>query len=274
VYLGAIEIYLANRTHWVIYDRKLVAAYRVHGDELRVLEVNEQLDPDARAEWRVQMWADTDLFTRVEWEDIGLRDTVFDDLSDFERAKRVAEIEDQLGIQFGPVLGILLMRIEQLNPSLSDSLHEALETLDRAETPEGLAQASLSCRRFISQLADAVYPAREKQVRGRKVGPQEYRNRLWAFIEENAGGERAHIQGTLQTLGERLDALDERAQRHIHGPHVERSEVRRLILSMIVWTYDVLTLALPPKKASVVPHMDAVHKVARDLIIQRKKNVH
>ena len=273
-YLGAIEIHLANPTHWVLYDRKLIAAYRVHSDELRVLEINEHLDPEARHEGRIQVWVDTGLFARVEWEDIGLRDTVFDDLSDFDRARRVAEIEDRLGTQFGPLVGILLMRIEGLNPILSDSLHAALQALERAETLEHLAQASFSCRRFTSQLADTVYPARRKPVRGRKVGPQEYRNRLWAYIEENAGDERHRIQRTLQELGKRLDLFDERAQKHIHGLHFERSDVHRLILTMIVWTYDMLILKPPPKKASIAPHRDALLRFVRKLITGRKKNVH
>ena len=88
------------------------------------------------------------MFRRVVWEDLGLRDTLFDDLSDFERAKRVALIEDRLGSSFGPAVSVLLMRIAGLNPKLSDSLHAALEALERAGSEEQLAQASLSCPSF------------------------------------------------------------------------------------------------------------------------------
>lgn len=204
-YLGAIEVYLANPTHWVIYDRKLVAAYRLYENELKILEISEQLDPEARDQSPLTQWSETGLFSRVTWEDLGLRDTVFDDLSSFERAKHLAQIEDRFGPSLEPAISILLMRIAGLNPKLSDSLHAAIEALDRAESEEQLAQASLSCRRFIGQLAGALYPPRNRPVNGRRVGPQEYRNRLWAYVEEHAGSERSRIHGTLQELGSRLD---------------------------------------------------------------------
>src|SRR6185369_7796696 len=119
---------------------------------------------------------------------------------------------------------------------LSDSLQAAIEALDRAGSEEQLAQASLSCRRFIGQLADALYPPRERPVNSRKVGPQEYRNRLWAYIEEHTGDERSRVQGTFQELGDRLNTLDQRAQKYVHGLDVDRAGVLQLILAMIVWS--------------------------------------
>jgi hypothetical protein len=273
-YLGAIEVYLANAAHWLVYDRKLVAAYRLYGNELRVLEISEQLDPEARDQSRIKQWSDTGLFSRVVWEDLGLRDTVFDDLSDFDRAKHVAQIEDRFGSSLGPAMSILLMRIVVLNPKLSDSLHAAVERLDSAETDEQLAQASLSCRRFVGQLADALYPSREAPVKGRKVGPQEYRNRLWTYIEEHAGDERSRIQGTFRDLGDRLDALDQRAQKHVHGLDIDRADVRQLILKMIVWSYDVLTLTPPPTEARIAPHWDSVRRFADEIIARSKRGIH
>lgn len=274
-YLGAIEIHLANRTHWAVYDRKPVAAYRVYGDDLRLLAVNEHLDPEARDECRIQEWINSGLFSRVEWEDIGLRDTVFDDLSNFNHARRVADIEDRLGAQFGPVVGILLMRLAVLDPHLPDALHAALSTLAQAQSEEQIAQASLSCRRFIERLADALYPARSTPVAARKLGRKEYRNRLWAYIEEHFGGEeRSRVAGTFQELGDRLDAIDKRANKHIHEAEGTRADAHRLILTLTVWTYDVLMLTPPPKKASIAPHRDAVHRFVKELIAQRKKNVH
>jgi hypothetical protein len=273
-YLGAIEIYLANRTHWVMYDRKRIAAYRVFEDELRILEISEDLDPEARDESRIRQWSNVSLFSRVRWEDLGLRDTVFDDLTDFERAKRVALIEDRFRSTLGPAISILLMRIASLNPKLSDSLHAAVEALDRAGSEEQLAQASLSCRRFIGQLADVLYPPREKPVNQRKVGPQEVRNRLWAYIQEHAGDGRPRIQGTFEELGTRLDTLDERAQKHVHGLHIERPDVQWLMLAMIVWSYDILTLAPPPTQASVAPQWDSVRRFAEEIVARSKKNLH
>lgn len=273
-YLGAVEIYLANPAHWVIYDRKLVAAYHLFEDELRVLEISEQLDPEARDESRVKQWDDTGLFDRVIWEDIGLRDTVFDDLSNLDRAKRVALIEDRFGGSLGPAITLLLSQIAGLNPKLSDSLHAAIEALDGAGSEEQLAQASLSCRRFIGQLADALFPPRETPVKGRKVGPQQYRNRLWAYIEEHARDDRSTIQGAFEELGDRLDVLDQRAQKHVHGLKIEREDVLSSILTMIVWAYDVLRLTPPPTEARIAPHLDSVRRFAGEIVARRKRRLH
>jgi hypothetical protein len=273
-YLGAIEVYLGNASHWVIYDRKLVAAYRLYANELRILEISKQLDPEARDESRIKQWADTGLFNRVIWEDLGLRDTVFDDLSNLDRAKRVALIEDRFGGSLGPAITLLLSRIAGLNPKLSDSLHAAIEALDGAGSEEQLAQASLSCRRFIGQLADALYPPRETPVKGRKVGPQEYRNRLWAYIEEHARDDRSTLQGAFEELGDRLDALDQRAQRHVHGLKIGREDVLSLILTMIVWAYDVLTLTPPPTEARIAPHLDSVRRFAGEIVARSKRRLH
>ena len=50
--------------------------------------------------------------------------------------------------------------------------------------PSEIAQVSLSCRRFLENLANALYPPRSEKVKGREVGAAAYRNRLWAYVEE------------------------------------------------------------------------------------------
>jgi len=40
-----------------------------------------------------------------------------------------------------------------------------------------------SCRKFIENLADELYPAKDAEVKGRKLGQAQYINRLWAFMD-------------------------------------------------------------------------------------------
>lgn len=274
-YLGAIEIYPANRMHWALYDRKLLAAYRVCGDELRLLAISAALDPEARDEGSIREWRESGLFRQVEWEDIGLRDTVFDHHFGFDSAKRVAEIEDRLGDSLGPLVGVVMMRIASLQPNLFDTLHAAIAALDRAESAEQFAQASLSCRRFLGQLADILYPITSASSTARKVGPEKYRNRLWAYIEENfPSADRNRIQGTYQELGHRLDALDERTQRHVHGPGGSREDTTSLILGLTVWTHDVLTLTPHPSQGALLPHWDSFDQFVRAMIRRHGSDLH
>ena len=47
-YLGAMEIYLANPVHWVLYDRKLVAAYRLRAHTRSVCPLRAKTGGDER----------------------------------------------------------------------------------------------------------------------------------------------------------------------------------------------------------------------------------
>jgi hypothetical protein len=68
--------------------------------------------------------------------------------------------------------------------------------------------------------------------------------------------------------------LDERAQKHVHGLDIDRADVLRLILMMIVWTYDVLMLTPPPTEARTAPHWDSVRRFAEEIVARHKKNIH
>lgn len=261
-YLGAVEIHLGNPVHWGLYDRKLPAVFRIVGNELRLLHVSADLDPESRDEAVRRQWSETGMFERVEWEDTGLRDTVFDDFSDYGHAKRVADIEDRLGDQFGPLVSEVLLRLGTLDPRLPDSIHAAATSLALSESVEQLAHVSLSCRRFLGSLADALYPPRPGAVRGHKVGPSEYRNRLWAYIEANfEATERTRVLGSFEELGNRLDRIDETANKQIHSTAVERDEANRLILALVVWAHDVLTLTPPPRQTRVEPYLGSIGKL-------------
>src|SRR5580700_6186375 len=78
------------------------------------------------------------------------------------------------------------MILDDLNPALFDALGAAVDVLRRARTEEHVAQVALSGRRYLEQLADVLFPAQEKEHNGRKVGRAEFKNRIWAFIADNA----------------------------------------------------------------------------------------
>lgn len=79
----------------------------------------------------------------------------------------------------------------------------------REEDPESLSAALGSCRRLLSGVADAVFPASDRIMDGsgnrRKVGPDEYKNRLLAFIERSSssGGTRSILTSDLECLAAR-----------------------------------------------------------------------
>ncbi|WP_286806081.1 hypothetical protein, partial [Marinimicrobium sp. UBA4209] len=51
---------------------------------------------------------------------------------------------------------------------------------------EDWSHALTAARRVIKDVADSIYPPREAKLGERKLGNDQYINRLWAFLDENA----------------------------------------------------------------------------------------
>lgn len=272
-YVGALQVHLANSLHWVLYEASLVPYYRVVGEELRMLHTSLDLDPEGRDETMFTHWQRSGLFRAIVWEDMGVQSTVLDSNQTPEHAARVAEIEDLLGNQLSSVASDLLLRAASWDSRLVEALHAALTSFESADSIERLAHTCVSCRRLLVRLADNVFPPRDELFHGRKVGPAEYRNRLWAFIEERLGGEeRARVVLELDDVGKRIDRLDGLANKGIHSSELDRGNVQRFLVGFLILLYDILTLAPPPRRSSDEPFAKGVEDFARDLIDFHKRS--
>lgn len=84
-------------------------------------------------------WKNSDIFSSVEWEDTGLRGTIFDEYDTPEHAQRLAELEEFLAGELGAVANEILIRSRDLDPVLPDALHvhdwDAQESLDECPHP-------------------------------------------------------------------------------------------------------------------------------------------
>jgi hypothetical protein len=204
-------------------------------------------------------------FKSVVWEDIGLRHTVFDSYESPDHARRVAELGTYLSEYFTRVADELLLRAAALNPQLNEALYAALRTFERTETVEDCAQVAVSCRRFLEGLADALYAPR-KTTKGRNVGAPAYRNRLWAYIEENLQEkDRTLLVAQLDDLGKRIDSVDQLANKGIHA-RIDRSAIRRLLVALLIVAYDLFSLTGPPLQSSLEPYKEDVIDFARSVI--------
>ena len=126
----------------------------------------------------------------------------------------------------------------------------------QSDNPEDWANAVHSCRRILQELADALYPAREDAVRvingkeGRvKLGPDNYINRLIAFLEENAASDRyeAIVGSNLHFIGDRLDAAFAAAQKGSHAEISSREEADRYVVYTYMLVADILSLTPAPE---------------------------
>lgn len=120
-----------------------------------------------------------------------------------------------------------------------------------SENDEDWSNAVHSCRRILQDTADSLYPAREDKTVGTgpkakviKLGPDNYVNRLIAYVEENAGSERYQdiVGSHLKYMGERLDAIFKAAQKGSHNVISSQDEADRYVVYTYLLVGDILKL--------------------------------
>lgn len=234
-YLGMTQARFDKLLHWRFLANGLVRKYRIVGNTASMLfSMGNQIDAD---------FGHTEMFENngfvVTREDTGLRWTIFDDyVTDHALAKRVAVFEDLVvrlpGIDAVTASDFSFF-IEELHPNLFNSLHALVRAIDRAETVEELSHAALSGRRFLQAFADYLYPPKRTNVSGRDLGPEMYKNRIWAYIGDAVG------QGTptQSDLGRRVDSLYNFFNSSVHADR-SRKEVELECAELVRLVSDII----------------------------------
>ena len=99
--------------------------------------------------------------------------------------------------------------------AISDRMSEGNE--------EACAEALTSCRRLLMTLADALFPAQstdwvDQKGKARKVGTEQYKNRLCAFISTkiSSSSTLSLIESDVEHLAKRIDAVYEKSCKGVH----------------------------------------------------------
>lgn len=97
------------------------------------------------------------------------------------------------------------------------------------ESTESRAAALTSCRRLLLSLADSLFPAETERTeepagKARRLGPDQYKNRLLAYLETSAAsdGSQEVVASDLKHLAARLDALYAKTSKGVHADVSER----------------------------------------------------
>jgi hypothetical protein len=156
-------------------------------------------------------------FSRVLWEDTGAHRTIFDDFDTLEHFVRLKEVRQAIASVLPggeDEAGELVMMLEDLNPKLFNALGSAVRALSTASTAEDFAQVGISGRRYIEQLADALFPASSVPFNGRAVTADKFKNRLWAFIHKSLPPRQIR---KLRSVGREVDRLIDVVNAMAHG---------------------------------------------------------
>lgn len=238
-YLGCMDVDFSNPVHLQFFRNNSVENYRLAGPKCAIFyNMGENEEPDISIK---------EVFERsgfeVEFEDRGARRSIFDNYDSLEHFKRVGSFTSFCsklpGLGDDEAAG-LAHSLEELHPRLFDAFAAAARTLERAETEEDYAQAALSGRRLLERTADALFPPQDGEWNGRKVGPAQYKNRLWAHIDRalSANGEPAD---RLQSLGREADRLVELFNSGLHASPT-RETVELAFRDLILWLSAVIDI--------------------------------
>lgn len=123
-----------------------------------------------------------------------------------------------------------------------------------SENPEDWANAVHSCRRILQDLADFVYPPTSQPLqridngkpKNIKLGPDQYINRLVAFVESktNSGSFKGVVGSQLSYIGDRLDSVFQAAQKGSHAEIPSREEADRYVVYTYLIVADILSLSV------------------------------
>jgi len=125
-------------------------------------------------------------------------------------------------------------------PTALDKFAVAYQEL-AGTSAENWTNACTAARRILMDFADAVFPAREELVNGRRVGPDEYINRLWAYADQRITSEkdRGLALAELKDVGNRIDAIYGLSNKGVHDV-VTKDEADRIIIRTYLLIADLL----------------------------------
>ncbi|MCL5957976.1 MAG: helix-hairpin-helix domain-containing protein, partial [Chloroflexi bacterium] len=158
-------------------------------------------------------------------------------------------------------------KLVSLAPELGERLILAFQNVSDGADKEKWSLALTSCRRLLTELADKLYPPRNELVGGRKVGKEEYINRLWAFMDEKILSEKncevakAHVD----LVGSHLQSALGITNKGVHA-EVTRLEAVRVVFHTYLVIADVLSY-IDRSTIRGGPQLPNLHSVGRDEIM-------
>jgi hypothetical protein len=266
-YLGAMDVDFSNPFHLRFFRNSLIEAYRVRNTHCSMFyEMGENEEPDI---------VPIEIFEQggftVQHEDMGARRTIFDNYDTLEHFGRIEEFKRV----FAGIEGLdrdrasdLALTLEELHPKLFDALASAARALERAETVEDVAQSALSGRRLLEQVADYLFPPRPTLWNDRKVGRPQYRNRLWAYLEQTCAELGLDKASALTTLGKEADRLVELFNAGLHADPT-REKVETAFRDLVLWLTSVIEISPAHARRPYLAYEQELGNFMRDVLGDR-----
>ena len=139
--------------------------------------------------------------------------------------------------------------VQQKLFSVYPESHQMIVSIDEnllSNNPEDWSNAVSSCRRLLNFVADRIYPpTKPKEINGKKrdLGPEEYKNRLIAYVcEKNLGEKQSNVLMTdIERTSKEMDAIVEAVNKGVHN-NVTLDEAKMYVIKTILILGDILSL--------------------------------
>jgi len=158
----------------------------------------------------------------------------------------------------------LTMLLEDLSPKLFNSLGAAAERLVDADTEEDVAQVALSGRRYMEQLADALFPPRDEPRGKRSLAKPAYKNRLWAFVEDQVPNDPSR----LTEIGKEIDRIVEEFNGGLHSDRA-KERMAAAIRDAAMLTATLFALDPDAVRNGYLAYSDSILAFARAMASSR-----
>ncbi|WP_226910155.1 ComEA family DNA-binding protein [Marinilactibacillus psychrotolerans] len=118
-------------------------------------------------------------------------------------------------------------KLLDLNPVIAEQLMLSFKSMN-SKVAEERSQALTTARRFLKELADTIYPPRQAVIGDRKLGEEQYINRIWAFMDESIAsrGDKASAKSLVDLIGLNIQNLYKGTNK---GVHAEVSETQSIL---------------------------------------------
>lgn len=212
-YMGALSVHLEFAPHLALYRNRLPPQYRLQGRRLRSFYSMGNMDGCDEHDLNDMRSLG---YSDLDFEDTGAGRTILDDFDTPRHFARVAAFRSLLSGELASGEDgayELTMLLEDLSPKLFNALGAATERLLEAENEEEVAQVALSGRRYLEQLADALFPPTDNSRNGRRLTKNAYKNRLWAFVEDAVDGDASR----LTSVGKEIDRVVAEVNAGVHA---------------------------------------------------------
>ncbi len=133
-------------------------------------------------------------------------------------------------------------------PEAIEKFMTAYERLN-SQSEEDWSLALTATRRVIKAVADVLLPESDQEIDGRKLGSDQYINRLWAFLDANVpkGSDQNLTKAHIDYLGSFIEKLNKKTSKGVHT-RVKHNEAVRTVLYTYLTLGDILEYA--PKGVS------------------------